>query len=136
MDDLLGSLTKLHTVILWWLNGDNIGWKVTRGAQWRALNLVLRGVLQVVSEPVPSRKCADEDIRPLRGVDCDNLSGRVRGTGSYLVSNPTSPGWWRKGLKGKRLPFIITEAFSEHLAKGFVGTPKLSVLQWEQFQDG
>ena len=67
---------------------------------------------------------------------CDDLSGRVRGTGSYLVSNPTSPGWWRKGLKGKRLPSIKTEAFSERLAKGFVGTPKLSVLQWEQSQDG
>ena len=62
---------------------------------------------------------------------CDDLSGRVRDTGSYLVSNPTSPGWWRKGLKGKRFPFIKTEAFSEHLTKGFVGTPKLSVFQWE-----
>ena len=62
---------------------------------------------------------------------CDDLSGRVRGTGSYLVSNPTLPGWWRKDLKGKRLPSIKTEAFSERLAKGFVGTPKLSVLQWE-----
>ena len=71
-----------------------------------------------------------------KGVDCDDLSGRVRGTGSYLVSNPTSPGWWRKGLKRKRLPSIKTEAFSERLAKGFVGTPKLSVLQWEQSKDG
>ena len=67
---------------------------------------------------------------------CDDLSGWVRGTGNYLVSNPTSPGWWRKGLKGKRLPSIKTEVFSERLAKGFVETPKLSVLQWEQFQDG
>ena len=103
MGDLLGSLTKPHTVV----------------------------VLQVVSEPVPSRKCADEDIGPQRGVDCNDLSGRVRGTGSYLVSNPTSPRWWRKRLKGKRLPSIKTEAFSERLAKGFVGTLKLSVLQWE-----
>ena len=86
------------------------------------------GVLQVVSKPVPSRKCADEDIGPLRGVDCDDLSGRVRGTGSYLVLNSTSPGWLRKGLKGKRVPFIITEAFSERLAKEFARTPKLSVL--------
>ena len=88
--------------------------------------------LQVVSKLVPSRKCTDEDVGPLRRVDCDDLSGRVEGTGSYLMSNPTSLGWWRKGLKGKRLPFIKTEAFSERLAKGFVGTPKLSVLQWEQ----
>ena len=58
--------------------------------------------------------------------------GGATGTGSYLVSNLISPGWWRKGLKGKRLPSIKTEAFSERLAKGFVGTPKLSVLQWEQ----
>ena len=86
----------------------------------------------MVSEPVPSRKCADEDVGPLRGVDCDDLSGRVRGTGSYLVSNPTSLGWWRKCLKGKKLPSIKIEAFSERLTKGFVGTPKLSVLQWEQ----
>ena len=68
-----------------------------RGAQWRALNLVLRGVLQVVSELVPSQKSADEVVGLPRGVDCDDLSGRVRGTGSYLVSNPTSPEWWRKG---------------------------------------
>ena len=62
-------------------------------------------------------------------VECDDLSGRVRGTDSYLVSNLTSLGWLKKGLKGKRFPSIIIEAFSEHLAKGFVGTPKLSVLQ-------
>ena len=43
MGDLLRSLTKPHTVGVRWLNGDNIGWKVTRGAQWRALNLVLGG---------------------------------------------------------------------------------------------
>ena len=104
---------------------------MTRGAQWRALDLVLWGPLQVVSEPVPSRKCADEDVGPLRGVDCDDLSGRVRGTDSYLVYNPTSPGWLRKYLKGKSIHFIKTEAFSERLAKEFVGTPKLSVLQWE-----
>ena len=90
----------------------------------------------MVSEPIPSWKCADEDIEPLRGVDCDDLSGQVQGTSSYLVYNPTSPGWLRKGLKGKRLPSIKTKAFSEHLAKGFVGTPKLSVLLWEQSQDG
>ena len=87
------------------------------------------------------RACTQPEVcrrerRAPRGVDCDDLSGRVRGTGSYLVSNPTSPGWLRKGLKGKRLPSIKTEAFSERLAKGFVGTPKLSVLQWEQSQDG
>ena len=67
MGDLLGSLTKPHTVVVRWLNGDNIGWKVTRGAQWRALDLVLRGALQVVSEPVSSRKCADEDVGPQGG---------------------------------------------------------------------
>ena len=71
-------------------------------------------------------------LRCLNYCVCDDLSGRVRGTGSYLVSNLTSPGWLRKGLKGKRLPSIKTEAFSERLAKGFVGTPKLSMLQWEQ----
>ena len=85
----------------------------------------------MVSEPVPNRKCADEDVGPLKMVDCDDLSGRVRGTGSYLVSNPTSPGWWKKGLKGKRLPSIKIEVFLERLTKGFVGTSKLSVLQWE-----
>ena len=64
-----------------------------------------------------------------REVSCDDLSGRVWGTSSYLVSNPTWPGWLRKSLKGKRFPSIITEVFSEHLAKGFVRTLKLSVLQ-------
>ena len=48
------------------------------------------GALHVVLELVPSKKCVDEDVGPLRGVDCDNLSGRVRGTDSYLVSNLTS----------------------------------------------
>ena len=67
MGDLLGSLTKPHTVVARWLNGDNIGWKGTRGAQWRALDLVLWGVLQVVLEPVPSQKCADEDVGPQGG---------------------------------------------------------------------
>ena len=43
MGDLLGSLTKPHTVGVRWLNGDNIGWKVTRGALWRALDLVQWG---------------------------------------------------------------------------------------------
>ena len=77
-----------------------------------------------------------EDYLRREGEACDDLSGRVRDIGSYLVSNLTSPGWWRKGLKGKRFSSIKTEAFSERLAKGFVGTPKLSVLQWEQSQDG
>ena len=85
----------------------------------------------MVSEPVLNQKCANENVGPQRGVDCDDLSRRVQDTGSYLVSNPTSPGWWRKGLKGKRVHFIITEALSEYLVKGFVGTPKLNVLQWE-----
>ena len=62
MGDLLGSLTKPHTVIVRWLNGDNIGWKGIRGAQWRALDLVLWGLLQVVSKPVSSQKCADEEV--------------------------------------------------------------------------
>ena len=80
------------------------------------LDLVLRGALQVVSEPVPSRKCADEDVGPLKGVDCDDLSGRMRDTGSYLVSNPTSPKKLKKCLKGKRFPSIKTEAFSERFS--------------------
>ena len=79
------------------------------------------------------RACTQPEVcrrgrRAPRGVDCDDLSGRVRGTGSYLVSNPTSPGWLRKDLKGKRVPSIITEIFVEHLAKRFIRTPKLSVL--------
>ena len=67
MGDLLGSLTKPHIVVVQWLNGNNIGWKGTRGAQWWALDLVLWGALQVVSEPVPSRKCADDDVGPQGG---------------------------------------------------------------------
>ena len=34
-------------------------------------------------------------------------------------------------FKMKEVPFYKTEAFSEPLSKGFVGTLKLSVLQWE-----
>ena len=51
MGDLLGSLTKSHTVVVRWLNGDNIGWKVTRGAQWRALDFVLWGVVTLCCWP-------------------------------------------------------------------------------------
>ena len=65
----------------------------------------------MILELVPSRKCADEDVGPLRGMDYDDLSGPVRGTDSYLVSNLTSPGWLRKGLKGKRFISIKTNAF-------------------------
>ena len=83
----------------------------------------------MVSEPVLNQKCANENVGPQRGVDCDNLSGRVQGTGSYLVSNPTLPWKFKKDLKEKRVHSIITEAFSERLAKKFVRTPKLSVLQ-------
>ena len=64
-------------------------------------------------------------------LSCDVLSARVWGISSYLVYNLTSPGRLRKGLKGKRFPYIITEVFSERLAKGFVGTLMLSVFQWE-----
>ena len=67
MGDLLGSLTKPHTVVVRWLNENNISWKGTSGAQWRSLDLVLWGLLQMVSEPVPSRKCADEDVGPQGG---------------------------------------------------------------------
>ena len=79
------------------------------------------------------RACTQPEVcrrgrRAPRGVNCEDLSGRVRGTGSYLVSNLTSPGWWRKGLKGKRLSFIKTETFLERLAKEFVKTLKLSVF--------
>ena len=67
MGDLLGNLTKPYTVVVRWLNGDNISWKGTRGAQWRALDLVLWGLLQMVSEHVSSRKCADKDVGPQKG---------------------------------------------------------------------
>ena len=29
------------------------------------------GCDNLVSEPIPGRKCADEDVGPLRGVDCE-----------------------------------------------------------------
>ncbi|KAF3456052.1 hypothetical protein FNV43_RR00695 [Rhamnella rubrinervis] len=57
--------------------GDNIPWKGSNGTQWRALDLIRGpqcGVLQVVSEPMHSWKCANEDVRPLRGV----LVGRCK----------------------------------------------------------
>ena len=79
-------------------------------------------MLHLVSKHVPSQECADEDIGPLRGMDCDDLSRRVQGTSSYLMSNPTLPGRLRKDLKGKRVHSIITKVFSEPLAKGFVGS--------------
>ena len=67
------------------------------------------------------RACTQPEVcrrgrRAPKGVDCDDLSGRVRGTDSYLVSYPTSPGWLRKGLKGKKFLSIKTKAFLEHLA--------------------
>ncbi|RXH85982.1 hypothetical protein DVH24_017035 [Malus domestica] len=64
----------------------------------------------LVLEPIPSRKCADEDIGPLREVDC-NI--------------PHRPGKW-----------ILTRPFGSLLASGSVGTPKLSEFTQEQSQDG
>ena len=93
---------------------------VGKGPREPVEGVSLWGVLQVVSEPVSSRKCADEDVGPLRGVDCDDLSGQVRGTGSYLVSNPTSPGWWRKGLKGKRFSSIKVKRAQVGVILGWV----------------
>ena len=57
--------------------------------------------------------------------------------GQYpLKRDQESPVESVRSLKGKRFPSIKNEAFSERLAKRFVGTPKLSVLQWKQSQDG
>ena len=51
---------------------------------------------------------------------CDDLSGQMRGIGSYLISNPTSPGRLKKCLKGKRFSSMITKVFSECLTMRFV----------------
>ena len=131
MGDLLGSLTKPHTVVVRWLNWGHYRLERNQGSPVEGFRPcpvgVVTGGIRACTQPEMCRR----GRRAPRGVDCDDLSGRVRGTGSYLVSNPTSPGWLRKCLKGKRFSSIKTEAFSERLAKGFVGTPKLSVLQWE-----
>ena len=123
MGDLLGSLTKPHTVIVRWLNWEQYLLGMDQGSPVEGVKpCPVGGVIGGI------RACAQSEVcrRGRRA-----LSGRVRGTDSYLVSNPTSAGWWRKGLKGKRFSSIKIEVFSERLAKGFVGTPKLSVLQWE-----
>ncbi|RXH98104.1 hypothetical protein DVH24_010429 [Malus domestica] len=58
-------------------------------------------------EPIPGWKCADEDVGPLRGVDC-NIPHRPRDT----------------------------RPFESSLALDSVGTPKLSEFAQEQSQDG
>ena len=40
------------------------------------------GCDNLVSEPIPGRKCADKDVGPLRGVDCE-ISHR-RGSDPYM----------------------------------------------------
>ncbi|KAF3432456.1 hypothetical protein FNV43_RR27196 [Rhamnella rubrinervis] len=62
-------------------------------------------------------------------VDCDDLSGWVQEAWLHGV-DPTSPGGGEK-FNGKG-SLITTETFSERLAKGFVETPKLSVLRCRQ----
>ncbi|RXH74715.1 hypothetical protein DVH24_029436 [Malus domestica] len=58
------------------------------------------GCDNLVSEPIPGLKCADDDVGPLREVDC-NI--------------PHRPVEW-----------IITRHFGSSLASGSIGTPKLS----------
>ena len=41
--------------------------------QWSRVQDVVEpgsGCNNLVSEPIPGRKCADEDVMPLKGVDC------------------------------------------------------------------
>ncbi|RXI07381.1 hypothetical protein DVH24_026517, partial [Malus domestica] len=63
----------------------------------------------VMLEPILGRKCADEDVGPLRGVDC-NI--------------PLLLGEW-----------ILTKLFGSSLASGSIGTPKLSEFGREHSQD-
>ena len=144
MGDLLGSLTKLHTVVVRWLNWGQYRLEGNQGspvegvrpcpvgvvtgtyrrrtvAKWGQYRLegdqgspvegfrpcpvgVVTGGIRACTQPEVCRR----GRRAPRGVDCDDLSGRVRGTCSYLMSNLTSPGWLRKCLKGKRFSSIIT----------------------------
>ncbi|RXH84535.1 hypothetical protein DVH24_023288 [Malus domestica] len=59
---------------------------------------------------IPGRKCANEDVRPLREVDC-NI--------------PHHLGVW-----------IFTRLFGKSLALGSIGTSKLSEFRREQSNDG
>ncbi|KAF3441153.1 hypothetical protein FNV43_RR15064 [Rhamnella rubrinervis] len=110
MGDFLGSLIKLHTVGCMVVKLGTISVERNQGSLVEGIR-PNRGpggvavVSSVVSEPIPSRKCADKDIGPLWGVDCDDLSWRVaRGIGRYLVSSLILPRWWRKGLIDKMVP--------------------------------
>ena len=104
----------------------------TRLKQWKGMeSMNVNHVLDLVDLP-PNRKIIGNKwvlrIKHKADGTCDDLSGWVRGTGNYLMSNPTSHGWLRKELKGKRFLSIITKAFQKYFAKGFIRTSKLSVL--------
>ena len=75
MGDLLGSLTKPHTVVVRWLNGDNIGWKGTKGSPVESVGPCPVGVaiggIRACTQPEVCRR----GRRAPKGVDCDDLSG-------------------------------------------------------------
>ena len=104
MGDLLGSLTKPHTVVVRWLNWGQYRLEGDQGSPVEGFRPCPVGDVTGGIKACTQSEVCRRGRRAPRGVDCDDLSGRVRGTGSYLVSNPTSPEWLRKGLKGKRFP--------------------------------
>ena len=77
MGDFLGSLTKPHIFVVQWLNCGQYRLEKDQGSPVEGLRPYPVGGVTVVSEPVLNRKCANEYVGPLKGVDCDDLSGRV-----------------------------------------------------------
>ena len=80
------------------------------------------GFDNLVSEPIPGWKCADEDVESLRGVDCKipHRPGGVHPISLICIFSS----------------LLNTRLFGSLLASGSVGTPKLCENGPEHSQDG
>ncbi|CAN6689612.1 unnamed protein product [Malus baccata var. baccata] len=106
---LRNSEVKNKTVRAWsGPKADNI---VLRRSRARGVVELGSGCDNLVLEPIPGQKCADEDVGPLRGMDLDLVS-------CIFTSLPS------------------TRHFGSSLVSDSIGTPKLSEFSREQSQDG
>ena len=92
-----------------------------QSGQYRTMMEPIPGCDNLVSEPIPGRKCADKDVGPLRGWIV--RSHIVQGSGSSMpyMYMPTT---------------FSTRHFGSSLASSSVGTPKLSENGPEHSLDG
>ncbi|CAN6573242.1 unnamed protein product [Malus baccata var. baccata] len=99
---------RARAILGWVTHWEVLGLVGAQSGQHRATAKI--GCDNLVSEPILDRTCADEDVMPLRGVDC-NI--------------PHRQGDW-----------IFTRPFGSLLTSGSIGTPKLSQFGRGQSHDG